>query len=102
MGSTKQKIGYVLLLSSLAGFSLSSIILHLWTVYFAYSLYGLLAAIVTFFIPFLSELFWFSRAWIGLGTLINVYCLSVFAYLGCAIACAFLYWAGSRLAGEDL
>lgn len=40
-----------------------SFLLHIWTVYIAFKISGVLGAIFTFFIPVLSELYWSFSSW---------------------------------------
>jgi hypothetical protein len=48
---------YVIIVRILSG------LIHLWTVYIAFSITGLLGAIVSFFFPVVSQLYWGYGAW---------------------------------------
>ncbi|MEH7116155.1 hypothetical protein V7128_01850 [Neobacillus vireti] len=48
---------YLVLLWILGG------LLHLWTVYIAYSATGALGGVISFFFPVLSEIYWAYGAW---------------------------------------
>lgn len=39
-------------------FKITAIVTHVWTIIIAYEESGLLAAIISFFLPFLSEIYW--------------------------------------------
>jgi hypothetical protein len=42
-------------------------LMHLWTIYIAYSTSGLFWGIVTFFLPVISQIFWGLKAWFNFG-----------------------------------
>lgn len=54
-------MGIVYFLSIILG--IGGALLHIWTIYIAYSISGILAAIVSFFLVGLSELYWVYKAW---------------------------------------
>ena len=58
------------------------LLLHLWTIIVALSVKGILAAIFTLALPILAQIYWFFKAWSISGTLLNPYCLGIFAYIG--------------------
>lgn len=38
-------------------------LIYIWTLYIAYTISGLVAAIITFFLPFLGQAYWGYQAW---------------------------------------
>ena len=59
--------------------------LHIYTIYFAYIVKGFWAAIITFFLPFLSQVFWVFNTVSGFGQWINPYTFWVGLYVILAI-----------------
>lgn len=50
-------------LSLLPVFMTSSVIFHLWTTYYAITEGGFFAGILSFILPFLSEIYWCIKMW---------------------------------------
>lgn len=92
--------------SSLAAFFMfcvwiGGLALHVYTIICAYAASGLFAAIVTFLVPFASELFWFGWFWWKTGILMNGYSGYVVSYVFCivgAMTCGLVAsWFESRI-----
>src|SRR5258708_26687743 len=66
--------------------------IHLYTTYVAYQTSGVLAALLTFGMPPLSELYWLVSIWYATGALFNLYTLRI-------LALGFLYLTGGVLIG---
>lgn len=71
--------------------------IHVWSIVIAYKLKGLLAALLTLCLPVLSQGYWFLNIWSRVGTVWNVYCISILAYL---IVCV-VFLIGCRLAESE-
>ena len=61
--------------------SLLGMAIHLWTIVIAFKISGIIATILTFIFPVLSEIYWFFKIGSNLG-FGNIYCLSIMAYIG--------------------
>ena len=79
--SIKEKVGTGIAGMAYLAASLLGIIIHLWTVFLAFKISGIIATILTFIFPVLSEIYWFFKVGsnVGFG---NIYCLSIMAYIG--------------------
>jgi len=85
---------FLLRLASYIGVGL----LHLWTVYIAFIVgRGFIAAAITFFLPVLSEMFWFGAMWNKFG-FINWFTL---ACLCCLFLYNFMSAVGSLMTGYE-
>lgn len=73
-----------------------SIVIHVLTIAVAYSMAGLGAAVISFMLPVLAEIYWFFKVGINEGFGAN-YCVVIMVYLG-LIFVAFL---GAKIAGID-
>jgi hypothetical protein len=55
--------------------------IHIWTIVKAYSLTGILGAVITLFLPVIGEIYWFIRLWKISETVFNFYCTVLIGYL---------------------
>jgi len=51
------------ILALLPVFMISSTIFHLWTTYYAFSEGGFWSGIISFILPFISEIYWCIKMW---------------------------------------
>ncbi len=58
------------------------LIIHAWTVIIAFSTKGFVAAVITFALPVVAELFWGYQIWSTSGIFLNWYTISLLAYAG--------------------
>lgn len=56
-------------------------LLHLWTILIAWQASGFVAALISFCLPVLSQIYWFAITWRTLGFL-NPYTITVLAIVG--------------------
>ena len=60
--------------------SILGLVIHVWTIVIAFSVSGLLAAVLTLVFPVVSEIFWFIDIGSNLG-FDTTYCVSIIAYV---------------------
>ena len=60
-------------------------IIHVWTILIAFAMSGLVGAVITLMVPVLAQIFWFIKAWSLAGTVLNLYCLGILAYIACLV-----------------
>jgi hypothetical protein len=58
-------------------FMISSIIFHLWTTYYAFSVGGFWSGILSFILPFLSEVYWCIKMWGKDSTYTTIACIHI-------------------------
>ena len=56
-------------------------LIHLYTIYIAYSVSGVFAALLSLVFPVLSQAYWFFAAWNITGDFINEYSVFLLSYL---------------------
>ena len=61
--------------------SLLGLVIHVWTIVIAFSVSGIVAAVLTLIFPVISEAFWFFRVGSNL-SFSTTYCVSIMAYIG--------------------
>jgi hypothetical protein len=71
----------LMLATAVGGFGL-----HLWTAVIAYQHAGLNWAMVCFFLPIASELYWFSRSWAAYGFIGSWYSIACISLASCSAA----------------
>ena len=67
---------------------LLGLVLHIYTIYFAYVIKGFLAALITFFMPFISQIFWVFNSVGMFGKWINPFSF----YVGLYVVLAIILW----------
>ncbi len=77
-----QNLGCLVSGSSFMALGILGVAIHVWTIIIAYSVSGLVSAILALIFPVLAELYWFFRVCAMTGTVLNLYCISLLAYLG--------------------
>jgi len=63
------------------------LVLYVWTIVVAFLAGGLVAAIISMFVPVLAQIFWAIRIWNATGTPWNPYCMACMAWLGGVALC---------------
>ena len=82
-GMTAGITGLTFLLIKLLGFAL-----HIYTIYFAYIIKGFWAALITFFIPMISQIYWVFHSVGMFGKWLNPYAF----YVGIYVVLAIVLW----------
>ncbi len=85
MGSIKEGAGCALVGIAYPVIGILGLIIHIWTIVIAYTVSGLIGAIITLIFPVLSQIYWFIKVWSFAGTILNLYCIAILAYVGCFI-----------------
>lgn len=88
----KQSIGTVLVVTSMLGFFIGTIALHIWTAQLAYVLGGFVGALIAFIAPVFSEIFMFFFLLINYG-IGNYHAYVVLGLVGLSVT----FSIGSRL-----
>ncbi len=57
-------------------------VIHVFTILVAFSISGILGAVLSLGLPVLAQIYWFIRLWYITGTVWNPYCLAIMAYVG--------------------
>lgn len=83
MGKLKEGAGCALAGVGYIGLSILGLVVHVWTIIIAFSVKGLIGAVITLAMPVLAEVFWFIKVWRVTETILNPYCLSIIAYCVC-------------------
>lgn len=89
--------GFVFAATWFSGFAL-----HIYTIIFAFKVSGVLAAIISFFFPVISQVYWVWRTWNESGSLVNDYSYWVFTYIAWFIAAIILTIVGSLIAPKEI
>lgn len=74
------RFGVLMALSSIC--KVSAGLMHLYTTYLAFQAWGVIPAVIAFFLPGLAELVMFGAAWKFAGALINSYTLACLFVVG--------------------
>lgn len=64
------------------GLSIMGGIIHIWTIIIAYNWSGALAAIITAFLPILSQIYWIFKLWKTSGTFFTPFAVGCLIYVG--------------------
>ena len=78
------------------GLSIGAATIHLYTTYVAYTVLGVIAAIITFGMPPVAEFYWLGSIWYATGTFLNVYTVRL---LMCCVLTLLLIVVGGVLMG---
>ena len=73
------------------GAQILGVVIHVWTIGIAYKSIGLLGALISAFLPFISQIWWFIKIWQITGTLSNPYCIALLAY-GASLVIGLIGW----------
>jgi len=82
MGSIKEGAGCALVGIAYPAIGILGLIIHVWTIVIAYTVSGLIGAIVTLIFPVMAQIYWFIKVWGFAGTILNLYCIAILAYVG--------------------
>lgn len=93
----KRIVGGWLMVSAHLVAGILALVLHVWTIVIAFLSAGLFEAVITLICPVISQIYWFVKAWQITGTVLNLYCLAILAYIGCCV----ILLAGIKLIGES-
>lgn len=58
------------------------LLIHVLTILIAFSVSGIIGAIISLMLPLISQIFWFIKMWSVAGTILNPYCIIILAYIG--------------------
>lgn len=93
----RQILGYAIGGTAYVILSILGLILHVWTIIIAFMIKGFLAALISFVLPVISQIFWFFKIGSNVGYTNNWFCISIMAYVGLWIV-AFI---GMAIAGNS-
>ncbi|SFE90634.1 hypothetical protein SAMN05428981_11010 [Bacillus sp. OV194] len=100
----KWVLKFILIVSVFAsniGFILGGLLIHIWTIYITFKLMGGFWAIISFFAPVLSQLFWMYKFTVGMG-FFNAYNVLIIALFVLRWVFAIIGGlAGSKLEKEE-
>lgn len=63
------------------GLKIIGLLIHIWTLFIIYSLYGLLGTIVALFMPVISQIYLFIMSWRISGTVFTQYNTIIIVYI---------------------
>lgn len=65
----------------LTGLKIIGLLIHLWTLFIVYSIYGLLGTLIAFFMPILAQIYLFFVSWGISGTIFTKYNTILLVYV---------------------
>ncbi len=77
-----QNLGCLVSGSTFIALGILGVAIHVWTIIIAYGVGGIGSAILAFILPVLAEFYWGFKVWVMVGTVLNLYCISLLVYLG--------------------
>lgn len=80
--SVQENVGCALAGTAYAIVSVLGIIIHVWTIILAFMVKGFFAAIITFILPVLAQIFWFFKVGANVGYTNNSFCIAIMVYAG--------------------
>ena len=85
MGKFREGAGCALVGIAYPIMGILGLVIHVWTILIAFAMSGLVGAVITLMVPVLAQIFWFIKAWSLAGTVLNLYCLGILAYIACLV-----------------
>ncbi len=85
MGKIKEGTGCAIVGIAYPIMGILGLVIHVWTIVIAFIASGLIGAVITLIFPVLAQIYWFIKVWNMAGSVMNMYCLAIIAYIVCWI-----------------
>lgn len=60
---------------------IAGIVIHTFTIWFAYKVAGFMGAVLSFAFPFAAQMYWAWRAWSETGVLFNLFTIAIIGFI---------------------